>query len=159
MGTEALAGAGRTRIFGFGEVGLFRGELGEALARIGRAHEHPFLEVGDHVGGELFLGRHEAVLDVPADGLDDEAVLEVAGGDAVPGRAAHADAVARVEQQAAFDFLGLGGVALVAFRHQHGSDLFLEERELVRGKLFRGDVGRAQRGAGERQCDESGGGG
>ena len=114
-------------VLALGEVGLL-GELGLAVARVRRAHEHPLLEVGDDLGRELLLGRHELVLLLAANRRDEQAALEIARLDGVASRAAHPDALARVQQQTAFDLLRLGGMALIALGHQHGANLPLEER-------------------------------
>ena len=105
-------------------------------ARVGRAHLHPRLEVGDHVrpaacafGGIAvsgFLWRSAWM---------SRLLLAVAGHDGRAVLAALADAVAGVEQEPALDLLRFGRVALVALLHQHRANLLLEERDLLLRRL------------------------
>src|SRR2546427_12210141 len=84
-------------------------------ARIRRAHFYPRLQVGDLFRGKLFvLWRHLEVFICVADRLDQKALFRVAGRDGRAGVAAFEQTIARVEQEAAFDFFRLRAVALVA---------------------------------------------
>ena len=103
-----------------------------AVARVGCPHRHPALEVGDHLVGQLLLGRHLEVVVLVADRLDQQALLEVARHDRGAEVAPLADALPRVEHEVRLDLLGRRGVALVAVLDQHRADLRLEERELLR---------------------------
>lgn len=121
----------------FREVDAAARGRGLAVARVGSAQENPFLEIGDDVGGELaaaFWRGHLEVLVGVADGLEEEALLQVAGDDGMAGVAALARAGAGVEEETALEFLGGGGMAGVAFFHEHGADAALEEGEFIGGR-------------------------
>ena len=136
---------------------------GLAVARIGRAHQNPFLEVGDDGGRELatvFWRRHLEVLVGVADGFEEEALLQVAGNDSVAGFAALTRAGAGVEEESALEFLGSGGVACVAFLDEYGTDAFFEEGEIIGAQRALGNGGRsagrgdgADEGAEEKKQD------
>jgi hypothetical protein len=124
-------------------------DFGHAVARVGRAHLHPRLEVRDYLIRELLLGRHRRVLVLVPQRLDEEAPVRVARDDGRSGDAALANTVAGVEQELAPHLLRLGRVALVAGVRQHRADLLLEERELLLGRLV-GEPGRSGRLRGGR---------
>jgi hypothetical protein len=97
-------------------------------AGVGRPHRDPFLEVGDLFCRELLaLGRHFEIRIVVADGLDEEALVGLARDERRAGVAALQHRVARVELQAAFEFLRLRAVAGVAGPGEHGANLGLEK--------------------------------
>src|SRR5947209_10361960 len=83
-----------------------------ALARVEGAGLDPRLEVLDHAPGQLTLGRHLQL--VVAQRLEQQALARVARHDRRPALAPLADAVARIQQQAALDLLRPGRMAAVA---------------------------------------------
>ena len=74
--------------------------LAVAVARVGGAHRHPRLEVGDDVVRELLLRRHLQRLVVCCSALIEQALLGLAGHDRRAGVAALAQAVPGVERAA-----------------------------------------------------------
>ena len=101
----------------------------------GGAEGDPLLEVGDHLVGEFLLGRHLQLIFGLLDGLDEQALLGVAGDEGRAVVAALAEPFAGVQGQAAANLLGALGVAAVALADQHGADVLLEEGELFRRRL------------------------
>ena len=144
----------------FREVDAAARGRGLAVARVGRAHENPLLEVGDDIGGELaaVLGRgHLEIFVGVADGLEEEALLQVAGNDGVAGVAALTRAGAGVEEETALEFLSAGGVAGVAFFHEHGADAFLKKSEFIggRGTLGISGANAGSRGGADKDAEEN----
>ncbi|MEI9896780.1 MAG: hypothetical protein WDN28_23700 [Chthoniobacter sp.] len=109
-----------------GQEGLPLCSAGGLVARIGRAHVHPLLEIGDDLVVEFRRFRRQLQIGIfVTDRLDEQAFRGFAGHDGIAGIASFFPAVAIVEPQAA---LVLGGaVALVAFGGEHGADFRLEE--------------------------------
>ena len=127
-----------TAAFGVGDFGF---------AGIGGAHFDPAFEVGDDVVGEFLFGRHFHVRVFPGHGGVEGAGGGVAGGDGgMAGLAAEEGVLFVVEEQAAADFGGVGGVAFVAVLDEDRADVFFEEGELVGGD---GGVRRLAFGLGE----------
>ena len=106
---------------------------GLALARVGRAHLDPLLEIRDHRVGQLLLRRHLRVVIGVADRRHQQALSRLAGDERRAAVAALPDALARVEQQPALDLLRVRRVALVALVHQHRANALLEKRHSFTG--------------------------
>ena len=107
-----------------------------AVARVRRAHFHPLLEVADHRIRQLpalLFRRHREVLVGVAHRLDEQALVEASRHHRRPAVAAAADALARVEHQAALHFRGLFRVALVALLREHRADLPFKKIDLLAG--------------------------
>ena len=104
------------------------------------------VKVGDLFRGQLRFGRHLVGLAV-VDGVDQQAILGVAGNDGRAGRAAGQDGRPRVEPQAAL--LLVGAVTSLAPRREDRPDFLLEELDVRRvGFAGKGGAGiRAARGA------------
>ena len=121
------------------DVDLALDDVRRLVARIGRAHLHPGLEVGDHRVGQLLLRRHLEVLILVVDRLDEQTFLRIARDDRRPQVAPLAHPCARVEEQVAAQLLGLGGMALVALLDQDRPDSRFEEGDALRcRRLLRG---------------------
>ena len=142
-------GAVRPMFAAFLEVDhAFDGDDGRAGARIGRAEFHPFFEVGDLLVAQAALGRHAEILVAITHGLDQAALVEIAGNQRRAAVAAVGPALARVEPQAALG-LRLRAVTLEAMRGEQRADPLLK-------KLEAGGIGR-RRGC-LRGDDRRGGG-
>ena len=130
------------------------------LARVRSAHFDPFAEVRDDVVRQFLLRRHLHVLIRPKHGLVDGALGQIARCDAgMAAFAAEAGTFARVEHEAALHFLRFGAVALVAGLHEHRTDVFLKERELIRRNASVGSRGvRSTERGGEKDGEQGGGG-
>ena len=103
-------------------------------ARIWRAYFHPRDEIRDLRFGQLLaLRRHLQIRIGVPDRFDERAFVGVAGDDHWSAVAAGEQSFASVERQAAFDFLGLLAVALVAMVGEDGPDFVLKEVELGAG--------------------------
>ena len=111
----------------------------------GRAALHPLGEGGGLGVAESRLGRHLQVLVAVADGFDEEALVRLTGDDGGAGVAAFERAGAGVEEEAAFEFLRAGAVALVATLGQQGADALLEELGVLGGEGGRGSGKPARR--------------
>src|SRR5262249_38260070 len=84
--------------------------------------------------GQLALWGHLEI--VVANGVNQQALVDVARNDRRARVAALADALARIEEEAALDLLRGGGVALVAVLHEYGTDSLLAELDALRIGLF-----------------------
>ena len=139
-------------------AGHVEGEGGNgAGAGIGGAEADPVLEGGDFFGGEfaavaVFARRHLEVFVGEADGLDEEALVGIAGDESGAGRAAFAEGVAGVEGEAAFGFALGGVVAGVAGLDENGADGGFEEFDF--GGWEGGGWGGGERGGGGEEEGE-----
>jgi hypothetical protein len=119
--------------------------------RIGRAHFHPRREIGDLGFVQRFLRRHGEILVQTPHGFDEQTLLRIAGDDGRAAVPARAQALARIQAQAALQLLRLGAVALVAALHEHGADALFEE---LRSVFIGGsDSRQGERTAAERRRD------
>ena len=103
---------------------------GGAFAGVGGAELHPLFERGDFLGAERALGGHLQILVLPPDGLDEPALVGVAGNDDSAVIAALLPAGLGVEAEAAF--LLLLAVAFLAVLDEERANLRLEESWSVR---------------------------
>ena len=83
-------------------------------------------------------------------GLDEQALVRLAGNDRRAALAPFAKALPRIEPQLALQLLGAGRVALVAIGDQHRADVLLEEVDPLRIVFGRGGSRRLQHRQGDR---------
>ena len=114
-------------LLGRGPGQAARGGRGRRRGRLRRSHPDPRDQVGDRRFGEALLRGHLQVAVLVADGFDEQAFVGLAGDDGRPGVAALPDPLGRVEQEAALDLLGRGGVAGGAGVDEDRADPLLEE--------------------------------
>ena len=104
-----------------------------SLARIGRAHFDPGLEVFDHVRRQLALGRHCVIPLRVGDGQPDPALVRLFRNHARTGIAALAKSKATVQSEPALVLPRLPRVAFVTGVLQNRQNLRLEKRRLLCG--------------------------
>ena len=104
---------------------------GRSHARIGRAQFDPGHEVGDLAVRKLLAFRRHLQIGIGvADGFDEHTFFRIAGNDHRAVLAAFEQAFVGIEQQAAFDLLGLLAVAFVAVVGEEWADFVFEELDL-----------------------------
>ena len=115
--------------------------LGHAVARVGRAHIHPRLEVRNHRIGQSLLRWHLAIFVFGFKCIDEQTFRRLPRHDRRTAIAAQPQPVPRIERQSAANLLRIGGMALVTLLDENGANLLLEEVQL----LLRRHVRRTQR--------------
>ena len=115
-----------------------RSSSGLGLAWIGSAVLDPFLEISANLVRQLAAGRHFEIFVTQR--FQQQAGAGISRHQSWSARAALAQAVTRVEQEAALDLGCIRGVAAVAVLDQHRADVLLKELELaacLRGRSCR----------------------
>ena len=150
FGRGVVVGGGGGGGGGGGAAGFGHGRGG---AGIGGAAANPFGEIGDDGVGEFAaFGGHAEVGVVVVDGLDEEAVVGLAGDDGGAAFATGQDADAGVKAEAGFEFIGLFAVAAVTLVGEDGADFGFEEYEVFRGdRRGRGRLRRPAGGEGDEK--------
>jgi hypothetical protein len=93
---------------------------------------------------EVFVG--------PADGLDEERLVGLAGGDGGTGLTPLEHPFTRVEQEAALELFGLGGGAIKAFLSKDGTDLLFAELGIGGGSGLGEEAGGGSEEDGETEA-------